>query len=69
MRIAAMGDLHFSSGSTTFYRALFKSAGRESDMVVLCGDLTTRGLIEEARGLSGNDQLLRVSGGRRARQP
>ena len=51
MRIAAMGDLHFSSGSTTFYRALFKSAGRESDMIVLCGDLTTRGLIEEARDL------------------
>ena len=47
-----MGDLHFGPGSTTFFRALFRSAGRESDIMVLCGDLTTRGLIEEARGLS-----------------
>jgi uncharacterized protein len=47
-----MGDLHFSAGSATFYRALFKSAGRESDLIVLCGDLTTRGLIKEARSLA-----------------
>ncbi len=52
IRIAAMGDLHFGSGSATFFRALFKSAGKESDMLAMCGDLTTRGLIEEARGLA-----------------
>ena len=46
-----MGDLHYGQGSATFFRALFRSAGREADVVVLCGDLTTRGLIEEARGL------------------
>ncbi len=47
-----MGDLHFSTGSTAFYHAIFNSAGRESELVVLCGDLTTRGLVEEARGLA-----------------
>jgi Icc-related predicted phosphoesterase len=47
-----MGDLHFSAASITFYRALFKTAGREADIVVMCGDLTSRGLIEEARGLA-----------------
>ncbi len=47
-----MGDLHFSSGSSSYIRALFRSAGGESEMMVLCGDLTTRGLIEEARGLA-----------------
>jgi Icc-related predicted phosphoesterase len=47
-----MADLHFSAGSAAFYRTLLRSAGKESDLVVLCGDLTTRGLIEEARGLA-----------------
>ena len=47
-----MGDLHYGSGSATFFRALFKSAGRESAMMAMCGALTTRGLIEEARGLA-----------------
>jgi len=52
LRIAAMGDLHFTTGSTAFFRAIFRSGGKESDLMVLCGDLTTRGLIEEARGLA-----------------
>ena len=52
MRIAAMGDLHYSPGSDTFFRALFRSAALEADLTVLCGDLTARGLVEEARGLA-----------------
>jgi len=47
-----MGDLHFGTGSFIFYRALFKTLNKDADIVVMCGDLTTRGLIEEARGLA-----------------
>lgn len=47
-----MGDLHFGTGSFIFFRALFKSLNNDADIVVMCGDLTTRGLIEEARGLA-----------------
>jgi Icc-related predicted phosphoesterase len=47
-----MGDLHFGTGSLIFYRALFKTINKDADIIVMCGDLTTRGLIEEARGLA-----------------
>jgi uncharacterized protein len=52
MRIAAMGDLHFGANSLKTFSAIFKSVNDEADIMVLCGDLTMRGLIEEARGLS-----------------
>jgi Icc-related predicted phosphoesterase len=47
-----MGDLHFGPNSLKTFSALFKSVNDDADIVVLCGDLTMRGLIEEARGLS-----------------
>jgi Icc-related predicted phosphoesterase len=46
-----MGDLHFGPESLKTFASLFKSAGDEADVIVLCGDLTMRGLVEEARGL------------------
>ena len=52
MRIAAMGDLHFGANSLKTFSAIFKSVNDEADIMVLCGDLTMRGLIEEARGLA-----------------
>jgi Icc-related predicted phosphoesterase len=51
IRIGAMADLHFGPDSMKAYSALFKSAGADADVIVLCGDLTMRGLVEEARGL------------------
>jgi Icc-related predicted phosphoesterase len=51
IRIGAMGDLHFDPGLMKTYQALFKAAGADADIIVLCGDLTMRGLVEEARGL------------------
>lgn len=47
-----MGDLHFGTGSSRLYNGLFKKVNNDADVIVLCGDLTTRGLIEEARGLA-----------------
>lgn len=52
IRIAAMGDLHFVPESLTTYSSMFKAVNDDADVVVLCGDLTMRGLIEEARGLA-----------------
>ena len=52
IKLAAMGDLHFGTGSLKTYSALFKSVNKDAEAIVLCGDLTTRGLIEEARGLA-----------------
>ncbi|HEV7786689.1 MAG TPA: metallophosphoesterase [Thermoanaerobaculia bacterium] len=51
VRIAALADLHFGRASETPVRELLAQAGRESDVVLLCGDLTDHGLPEEAAGL------------------
>ncbi|BAI61971.1 putative phosphoesterase [Methanocella paludicola SANAE] len=51
IKIGAMADLHFGPDSLKTYSSLFKSAGAEADIIILCGDLTMRGLVEEARGL------------------
>jgi uncharacterized protein len=50
-RIAAMGDLHFGPGALKTYAPMLKAVNDDADVVVLCGDLTMHGLIEEARGL------------------
>jgi Icc-related predicted phosphoesterase len=52
IRIAAMGDLHFGPGSLKIYAPMFKAANDDADVIVLCGDLTMHGLIEEVRGLT-----------------
>lgn len=47
-----MGDLHFQPGLEKKYSALFMSAEKDADMIVLCGDLTTKGNEEEATALA-----------------
>jgi len=64
IRIAAMGDLHFGPGSLKTYISMFNAVNDDADVVVLCGDLTMHGLIEEARGLTeamGNAKIPIVS--------
>ncbi len=64
IRIAAMADLHFGPEYLATYSSMFKAINNDADIVVLCGDLTQRGLIEEARGLSkaiGNANIPVVS--------
>jgi Icc-related predicted phosphoesterase len=53
VRIAAVGDLHYSKASTQgSLQPLFARASEEADILVLAGDLTDFGLSEEARGLA-----------------
>lgn len=48
MRIAAAGDLHCTRESHGQLRGFFADASRAAEVIVLCGDLTDRGLPEEA---------------------
>lgn len=53
LRIGALGDLHYTrTPEPTQVRELFTQAGRESDVLLLCGDLTDHGLPEEAHALA-----------------
>jgi Icc-related predicted phosphoesterase len=52
VRIAALADLHYARTPETEVREVLTRAGRESDVVLLCGDLTDHGLPEEAAGLA-----------------
>jgi Icc-related predicted phosphoesterase len=47
VRVAAVGDFHCSESDVGIYRDLFAAANDEADVLVLTGDLTTRGLAAE----------------------
>jgi Icc-related predicted phosphoesterase len=51
-RVAAVGDLHYAQSLDPALRDMLVRAGREADVLVLCGDLTDHGLPEEAQGLA-----------------
>jgi Icc-related predicted phosphoesterase len=52
VRIAAIGDLHYSRTALQgSLHPLFSQIGETADILVLCGDLTDYGLPEEARAL------------------
>ncbi|HEX9944385.1 MAG TPA: metallophosphoesterase [Thermoanaerobaculia bacterium] len=52
VRIAALGDLHYTRSPEPSVREVLAAAGRESDVLLLCGDLTDHGLVEEAHDLA-----------------
>ena len=52
VRIGALGDLHFTRTPEPSVREVLTRAGRECDVLLLCGDLTDHGLVEEAQGLA-----------------
>ncbi|MFL6235002.1 MAG: metallophosphoesterase [Thermoanaerobaculia bacterium] len=52
VRIAALGDVHYTRTPDPAIRDLLARAGRECDVLLLCGDLTDHGLAEEARVLA-----------------
>ena len=52
VRIAAVGDLHYAQSLDPALREMLVRAGRDADVLVLCGDLTDHGLPEEAHGLA-----------------
>jgi Icc-related predicted phosphoesterase len=51
-RIAAIGDLHVHLHDNGRYSGLFRQISEEADILVLCGDLTDTGSVEEAKILA-----------------
>ena len=52
LRIAAVADIHVKKTSAGTLQPLFAKATDEADMILLCGDLTDYGTIEEAKVLA-----------------
>ena len=52
LRIAAVADIHVKKTSAGSLQPLFTKATEEADMILLCGDLTDYGTIEEAKILA-----------------
>ena len=53
VRIAAIGDLHYSRAATAgLLQPLFAQISDSADVLVICGDLTDYGLPDEARALT-----------------
>jgi Icc-related predicted phosphoesterase len=60
VRLAAIGDLHYSRSSTGAFQKIFNDIVAAADAVLLPGDLTDYGLADEARGLARELQGVRV---------
>src|SRR5256712_12759660 len=60
LRVAAVGDLHCTKGSLGAFQTLFSRIGESADVLVLCGDLTDRGLADEARVLAKELQPVKM---------
>jgi Icc-related predicted phosphoesterase len=52
LRIAAVADIHVKKTSAGSMQALFTQATEAADMILLCGDLTDYGTLEETRILA-----------------
>ncbi len=59
-RLAAMGDLHCRDDQHGRFREVVKAVNGEAEGFVLCGDLTERGAIDEAKTLAEALAMLRV---------
>lgn len=53
VRLAAVGDLHCTRGSRGTFQPLFGRIAEAAELLLLAGDLTDRGLPEEAHVLAG----------------
>ena len=52
VRLAAVGDLHYGRLTANSVAGMFAGIERVADVLLLAGDLTDRGLPDEARGLA-----------------
>src|SRR3954454_7858694 len=52
LRIAAVADIHTKKTSQGVFQTLFTHATQEADVMLLCGDLTDYGSVDEARVLA-----------------
>ena len=60
VRLAAVGDLHCREDQHGRFRQLVKQVNASADMLLLCGDLTDRGMIEEGKVLAEELSALRI---------
>lgn len=54
VRLAALGDTHYTRKAQGFLQPLFARMAENADVLLLCGDLTNTGLPEEARILAND---------------
>ncbi|MBV8545576.1 MAG: metallophosphoesterase [Acidobacteria bacterium] len=52
LRIAAIADIHVKKTGQASLEPIFTAASEEADVLLLCGDLTDYGLVEEAKVLA-----------------
>ena len=52
VRVAAMSDVHYGKTSAGALQSVFAQVTEQADVLVLCGDLTDYGTVEEARVLA-----------------
>lgn len=60
IRIAAVGDIHFSEHDIGRYQDQFKEIASDADVFVVCGDLTQNGSPKEAEVLAGELKHCRI---------
>ena len=60
VRVAAVGDLHCKRSSSGSFQTLFSRIAESADVLALCGDLTDRGLADEARILAKELQAVKI---------
>src|SRR5512138_1915556 len=61
VRVAAVGDLHCQRSSPPgSFQTLFSRIAESADVLALCGDLTDRGLADEARILAKELQAVKI---------
>lgn len=60
IRVAAVGDIHFPRDTRDQLQPLFAAVNEQADLLLLAGDLTDYGTLDDARGLARELGLLRV---------
>ena len=60
IRLAAVGDLHCRDDQHGRFRQFVKQVNASADLLLLCGDLTDRGMVEEGKVLAEELSALRV---------
>jgi Icc-related predicted phosphoesterase len=60
VRVAAVGDIHVREADAGHFRDLWADISERADVLVLCGDLTNRGLPREAEVLAEDLRSCRV---------
>ena len=60
LRIAAVADLHYTDTAKASLVPIIERAPLEADILLLCGDLTHNGHVEEAAGLARELNAIRI---------